>query len=401
MNLDLIPSQSPEIQIARSYGQISFNYASNSSPNGIRQFVKIERDIVSNRYTVIVTVFSKIPGKVDVYVQVNNSIPAGPKVLELLPERFNQAIFTFGGLDGEKSKDNADKFQKIDNILVYLTKHNEQQMMLDNVVKIRNFSDVRKEYSIQNQGIGFKLLKSIKMANLGADASLEFSKTYEKIDEQTVYFFPVKFIQEKHNINIFKVGVDTKAFHVGNIDRQINISDLKLTNLPIKSATAAKNFLNLSFQFRPDIYNKNTKPEIVEGKYIIGDIFITSSTFYDSKERVVYSGNSQISQQGFIIPYNFSGYLNPKVEMSINSDFEKISVGFSQQIHKKLIDYEKKKGIYRLKITNYPTPFIKSDEIKISNQDFKYVATNFLTIEQLRDLSFTNFKEDEENQLEE
>ncbi|WP_337903375.1 hypothetical protein [Mesomycoplasma ovipneumoniae] len=73
MNLDLIPSQSPEIQIARSYGQISFNYASNSSPNGIRQFVKIERDIVSNRYTVIVTVFSKIPGKVDVYVQVNNS----------------------------------------------------------------------------------------------------------------------------------------------------------------------------------------------------------------------------------------------------------------------------------------------------------------------------------------
>ncbi|WP_341515286.1 hypothetical protein [Mesomycoplasma ovipneumoniae] len=66
-----------------------------------------------------------------------------------------------------------------------------------------------------------------------------------------------------------------------------------------------------------------------------------------------------------------------------------------------MIDYEKKKGIYRLKITNYPTPFIKSDEIKISNQDFRYVATNFLTIEQLRDLSFTNFKEDEENQLEE
>nr|WP_231237878.1 hypothetical protein [Mesomycoplasma flocculare] len=88
--------------------------------------------------------------------------------------------------------------------------------------------------------------------------------------------------------------------------------------------------------------------------------------------------------------------------MSINNDYKKINVAFSQEIIKKLIDYEKKNGIYKLKITNYSTPFIKSDQIRISNQDFKYVSTNFLTIQQLKDLSFTNFREeDEEKKLEE
>ncbi|ATP59391.1 MHO_1580 family protein [Mesomycoplasma dispar] len=402
MNLDLIPNENPEIQIARNYGQISFSYASSSSPNGIRQFVKIDRDLTSERFSVIVTVFSKIVGKVNVYVQLNNSTPTVPKLLELFPERFNQAVFTFGGPKQEKDKENDAAFIKLNNVLVYLTKENEQKILLDNVLKVRNFSDVSKEYSIKKTGIGFKLLKSIKMANLGADASVEFSKTYEKIDENTVYFFPSKFSQQKHNVNIFKVGVDPELFYAGNIDKNINITNLKLTNLPIKSLNNSKNHLDLSFQFRENIYDKNKKPEIIAGKYIVGDVFITSNTYYDSKERAVFSGNSQISQQGFVIPYNFSGTLNPKIEMNINNDYRKISVAFSQEISKKLIDYDKKSGIYKIKITNYSTPFIKSDQIRISNQDFKYVATNFLTIQQLRDLSLTNFKEDdEEKKLEE
>lgn len=402
MNFELAPYENPEIQIARSYGQISFSYASSSSPNGIRQFVKIERDLSSDQFSVIVTVFSKVAGKVNVYVQVNNSSPTAPKLLELLPEKFNQAVFTFGDFGQTKEKANESRFPKLDNILVYLTKENEQKILLDNVLKVRNFSDANKEYSIKKAGIGFKLLKSIKMANLGADASIEFSKTYEKIDENTIYFFPDKFSQKKHNINIFKVGLDPEVFEAGNIEKNINISNLKLTNLPVKAVTGSKNQLDLSFKFRQDIYDKNKGPEIIQGKYIVGDIFITSNSYYDPTERAVFLGNSQISQQGFVIPYNFSGTLNPKVEMSINNDYRKINVAFSQEIPKKLIDYQKKNGIYKLKITNYPTPFIKTDQIRISNQDFKYVATNFLTIQQLKDLSFTNFKEDDdEKELEE
>ncbi|MXR55964.1 hypothetical protein DR095_00955 [Mycoplasma flocculare] len=402
MNLELVSRENPEIQIARNYGQISFSYVSSSSPHGIRQFVKIQRDLTSDQFSVIVTVFSKIVGKVNVYVQVNNAAPTAPKLLELFPEKFNQAVFVFGGPNQIKDKTTDFKFPKLDNILVYLTKENEQKILLDNVLKLRNFSDANKEYSIKNKGIGFKVLKSIKMANLGADASIEFSKTYEKIEENTIYFFPDKFSQKKHNQNVFKVGVDPEVFYAGNIDKNINITNLKLTNLPVKSTSGSKNYLDLSFQFRQDIYDKNKKPEVIAGKYIVGDIFIISNTYYDSTERTVFSGNSQISHQGFVIPYNFSGTLNPKVEMSINNDYKKINVAFSQEIIKKLIDYEKKNGIYKLKITNYSTPFIKSDQIRISNQDFKYVSTNFLTIQQLKDLSFTNFREeDEEKKLEE
>ncbi|MXR22627.1 MHO_1580 family protein [Mesomycoplasma flocculare] len=402
MNLELVSRENPEIQIARNYGQISFSYVSSSSPHGIRQFVKIQRDLTSDQFSVIVTVFSKIVGKVNVYVQVNNAAPTAPKLLELFPEKFNQAVFVFGGPNQIKDKTTDFKFPKLDNILVYLTKENEQKILLDNVLKLRNFSDANKEYSIKNKGIGFKVLKSIKMANLGADASIEFSKTYEKIEENTIYFFPDKFSQKKHNQNVFKVGVDPEVFYAGNIDKNINITNLKLTNLPVKSTSGSKNYLDLSFQFRQDIYDKNKKPEVIVGKYIVGDIFIISNTYYDSTERTVFSGNSQISHQGFVIPYNFSGTLNPKVEMSINNDYKKINVAFSQEIIKKLIDYEKKNGIYKLKITNYSTPFIKSDQIRISNQDFKYISTNFLTIQQLKDLSFTNFREeDEEKKLEE
>ncbi|MXR05661.1 hypothetical protein DR094_00940 [Mycoplasma flocculare] len=402
MNLELVSRENPEIQIARNYGQISFSYVSSSSPHGIRQFVKIQRDLTSDQFSVIVTVFSKIVGKVNVYVQVNNAAPTAPKLLELFPEKFNQAVFVFGGPNQIKDKTADFKFPKLDNILVYLTKENEQKILLDNVLKLRNFSDANKEYSIKNKGIGFKVLKSIKMANLGADASIEFSKTYEKIEENTIYFFPDKFSQKKHNQNVFKVGVDPEVFYAGNIDKNINITNLKLTNLPVKSTSGSKNYLDLSFQFRQDIYDKNKKPEVIAGKYIVGDIFIISNTYYDSTERTVFSGNSQISHQGFVIPYNFSGTLNPKVEMSINNDYKKINVAFSQEIIKKLIDYEKKNGIYKLKITNYSTPFIKTDQIRISNQDFKYVSTNFLTIQQLKDLSFTNFREeDEEKKLEE
>ncbi|ENX50831.1 hypothetical protein MFC_01120 [Mesomycoplasma flocculare ATCC 27716] len=291
MNLELVSRENPEIQIARNYGQISFSYVSSSSPHGIRQFVKIQRDLTSDQFSVIVTVFSKIVGKVNVYVQVNNAAPTAPKLLELFPEKFNQAVFVFGGPNQIKDKTADFKFPKLDNILVYLTKENEQKILLDNVLKLRNFSDANKEYSIKNKGIGFKVLKSIKMANLGADASIEFSKTYEKIEENTIYFFPDKFSQKKHNQNVFKVGVDPEVFYAGNIDKNINITNLKLTNLPVKSTSGSKNYLDLSFQFRQDIYDKNKKPEVIAGKYIVGDIFIISNTYYDSTERTVFSGN--------------------------------------------------------------------------------------------------------------
>ncbi|MBG0730494.1 MHO_1580 family protein [Mycoplasma sp. 'Moose RK'] len=410
MHLELAATETPEIQIARNYGQISFNFASTDPPNGIRQFVKIERDLTSDHFNVIVTVFSKIAGTVNVFVQINNMPANAPQVLNLLPEKFNQAVFSFGSLDiksdsretGKSSyktqtgKKQGTNFQNISNILVYLTKENDQKPLLDNVVKIRNFTDVVKEYSIQNSGIGFKFLKSIRMANLGADASIEYSKTYEQIEENTIYFFPYKFDQLSYNKNVLKVGVDYETFISGNLDRKINISGLKLINLPIKTPSD----LDLTFQFRPNISDPNFKPEIINKKYIIGDIIIKSNTYYDGNARAVFKGNSQLSQQGFVVPYNFSGTLNPKVQMNINNDYEQISVGFAQEIPRKLIDYDKKSGIYKLKIINYSTPFIKSEQIHLSNRDFKYIASNFLTIEQLRNLSPTNFKEDDEQTLE-
>lgn len=374
--------QQNSIDVNECCKDISFEVTTNPNVKGLRQFVKIERDLSQDSFTVLVTFFTKKQSTLDAFVQINNSVVLGPQKVEIGPESFGQVYFPIT----QKSI----KFSKLENMNIYANYVSENQnFAISNSIKFNENRNNKTDFFVQGDGIAFESLQSIQLANLGNEISRETSESFTKINNFIVYLFPEKFQQEIYNTTVFKVGVNPVDFKFGNLRRQINISAGKLTNIPIEG----KSGLDLQFQFRPDLDTKDFEPEIIQGKYIIGDILITNNTYYDSDKQQVVLGNNSFSQKGYLIPFNFSGKLTPKASLTINSDYKDISVAFVQDFKRSIL--HKTQGIYKLKVKTYKKPFITGPAITISDADFEYISKNPITIDILKNIALSKNEQEE------
>lgn len=370
------------IDINECCRDISFEVTTNPNIKGLRQFVKIERDLSQDSFTVLITFFVKKESTLNAFVQINNSLVLGPQKVEISPESFAQVYFPIT----EKSI----KFSKLENMNIYADYISENKIFaISNSIKFNELGNQKTDFFIQDDGIAFESIKSIQLANLGNEISRETSESFTKINNFIIYLFPEKFRQEFYNTIVFKVGVNPTDFKFGNLRKKINITPGKLTNIPIEGRAS----LDLKFQFRPNLDTQDFQPEIIQGKYIIGDILINNNTFYDSEKQQVILGNNSFSQKGYLIPFNFSGKLTPKASITINSDYKDISVAFIQNIKQSLL--HKTEGIYKLKVKTYKKPFLTTKAITIVDTDFEYISKNPITIEILQNIALSKNEQEE------
>ncbi|CAT05350.1 Uncharacterised protein [Mesomycoplasma conjunctivae] len=377
MQLDLSPIDTPKIELASRYNDLSFSLSHNPKAKGLRQFIKIRRDPIKDSYNILVTYFSQEKINITTFIQVNNI-----KVIKLNPisidaEGFNQVFYT------ELNKE--DKFSELQNLLIYSTLTTEEDTrLLSNSLKFNNSNNNKKDYFINSQAIAFKTLDNIEMANFGSDSSHEYSQSFDKYSDSNIYFFTPSWQQEQHNIVVLKVGVDPEDFYFKNLRNLINIRAKNLQNIPLEEGQT----LDVDFNFIDNFDRPEFQPEIINGKFIIGYIKIINNTYFDIKQGKTIKGNNLSSKQGYVIPYNFSGTLTPKVILDINADYKDISIAFSQKIKRKLID--KNNGIYKLKLQTYEKPILKNEVILIEDSDFNYVIENNLSLEELKNINITH-----------
>lgn len=336
-----------------------------------RQYIEINRNIKSDSFSVKVTYFSRNNIDLISKLQINNKDTEIVNNLKIFGENFAESIFPFVALD----KFNFSKLNSL-SIVSEIKKENKENLAILSQIKFSKNPVFKKDFFINSQGIVFKSIKTLNFASFAVKNNKVFDSQFEKQFYNNIYFFPVKWEVGKHNKIVYKVAIENDVYDENTLDRDLSILPKKLTNLPIDKNES----LDLNFVLRQD---KNA--EYVLGKKIIGDIVIANNTYYDSDKKIIVKGIQNESKQGFLIPYNFSGYLNPISTLFLNADYPDISLAHRQEIKHKFLD--KTNGLLKLDIQTYKDSFLDQDQfIILENKNFKYISSNEMSLEVLKSL---------------
>ncbi|WP_215743889.1 MHO_1580 family protein [Mesomycoplasma hyorhinis] len=344
-----------------------------------RQYIEINRNIKSDTFSVKVIYFSRNNIDLISRLQINNKDTEIVNNLKIFGENFAESIFPFVALD----KFNFSKLNSM-SIVSNINRNNKENLAILSQIKFSKNPVFKKDFFINSQGIVFKSIKTLNFASFATKNSSIFDSQYEKQFYNNIYFFPVKWEVGQHNKIVYKVAVENDIYDENTLNRDLSILPKKLTNLPIDKNES----LDLNFVLR-----EKNNIEYVLGKKIIGDIVIANNTYYDSEKKIVVKGIQNESKQGFLIPYNFSGYLNPISTLFLNADYPDISLAHRQEIKQKLLD--KTEGLLKLEISTYKDSFLDPDQfIILENKNFKYISSNEISLEILKSLYFKEEKEE-------
>ncbi|QJB71388.1 MHO_1580 family protein [Mycoplasma sp. 1654_15] len=336
-----------------------------------RQYIEINRNIKLDSFSVKVTYFSRNNIDLISKLQINNKDTEIVNNLKIFGENFAESIFPFVALD----KFNFSKLNAL-SIVSEIKKENKENLAILSQIKFSKNPVFKKDFFINSQGIVFKSIKTLNFASFAVKNNKVFDSQFEKQFYNNIYFFSVKWEVGKHNKIVYKVAIENDVYDENTLDRDLSILPKKLTNLPIDKNES----LDLHFVLRQD---KNA--EYVLGKKIIGDIVIANNTYYDSDKKIIVKGIQNESKQGFLIPYNFSGYLNPISTLFLNADYPDISLAHRQEIKHKFLD--KTNGLLKLDIQTYKDSFLDQDQfIILENKNFKYISSNEMSLEVLKSL---------------
>ncbi|UWD34125.1 MHO_1580 family protein [Mesomycoplasma molare] len=342
-----------------------------------RHFIEIKRNIKDDTFSIKKIYFSREARKVNFKIQINNTpidFFVGKKIKK---ESFEEFIIPF--LELEKYKFSNLKSMSL--ISEEEIKENERKSLIVSQIKVNKKDLVQKEFFI-NDFINFKTIKAIKLSSFINNINDKFQNKYDNYIFNNIIFYPQKMLLGQHNEVLFKIVSFNEEYNKELLDRDLSLLPKTVSNLPISNGEK----LNLYFE-------KNVEDEFILGKKVVGKIKIADETYYDFQKKETIKGANENSKKGFIVPYNYSGELFPKIDLDINNDYKNITLAFKQKIKYKYLD--KNNGRIKFNITSYKEPRIsESDHYFIKNKQFKYLLEANLTIEGLKNLYKRNEEDD-------
>ncbi|MGZ9413725.1 MHO_1580 family protein [Mycoplasma sp. Z386] len=350
---------------------------SKNTPMGERHFIEIKRNIIDDTFSIKSTYFSRNQKKVEFSIQLNNQPLDFSVIKEINEESYENFIIPF--LEFKKNT-----FSDIKTLsLVSSIENKKEDPLIVTQLKLVKNPLLQKDFFVDDS-IKFKSVKALRTSSFSNTINDKYQNSYDKLLYNNLVFYPTKLKVGEYNETLFDVVAYNDAYNEELIERDLNLKPKFVENLPIENQEK----LNLYFE-------KNDKVEFINGKKVIGKIKIVDNTYYDFEKKTTVKGINSYSKRGFIIPYNFSGEIFPRIKIDINKDFEDITLSYKQKIKHKFLD--KNDGKVKFYISSYKEPRISEvDHYLIKNSQFKFLLDTTITLDGLKKL----YKKDEEEIVE-
>ncbi|MBN3535079.1 MHO_1580 family protein [Mycoplasma procyoni] len=344
-----------------------------------KQYIEIKRNIKDDTFVIKVTYFSKTEKSVRTEIEINNTLIEQKVVQDIKVEGYKTFYFPF-------IQNTKIKFSDIQNMSIVSTNNTTNNPLLISQLTFNKNPNKQSDFFVEN-ALNFQTMKMYRTASFVNDIEDHYQDGQTKIYFNNITFYKMPLVQGEHNEVLFKVVANNdKIAESELLDRDIAIVTKNVENLPLEN----KEKLNVSFY-------RHSHPKKYKGKTEIGEIRITDETYYDFETSTVKKGVNNNSKRGFLVPFNFSGQIFAKINLSINNDYKDISLSFKHNIEKRWLD--KDEGVVKLLINQYEESEISESEFRlIENKQFKYVIDSNLSLEALKNLYFSNKREEDEDE---
>ncbi|WGI36394.1 MHO_1580 family protein [Mesomycoplasma lagogenitalium] len=330
------------------------------------QFIEIKRNIKNNTMFIKVVYFSKTTKNIVMKLQINNTPIEFFETKTINNESYE--TFYFYSKKFEKFP-----FSAIENMAIISSELDKNEHLILSQIKIEKNKYFEKDFFVDTK-LKFKTVKAFRVSTYANKINEVFQNEYDALFYNNLTFYSQKLVPGKHNESLFKITAFNDIYDEEIVERDINILAKSVSNLPI--------FNNEKLKIA---FVKNNEKEFIDKKPVIGEIKIIDETYYDFDKKQTVKGVSDKSKRGYIIPYNFSGIISPKINLDINQDYKDINLIYKQKIDTKFLD--KDNGIVKFYIAVYPQAELSEMEhFLIANKNFKYVINDSLSLDGLKQL---------------
>ena len=282
-------------------------------------------------------------------IQANNDNKYSLDITKESNKNKNEAVETFYSINLNKIK-----YSELKTLSVIM-KFNEIKMEF--AFKFNGFESYKNDLFLQPKFNEFKIsLQS------GIKVEINYDPILEPIFNN-IFLRPIKMEQNKNNKFLMNVMIKNEF----EVLRRDLFKPLKISGLPLSVNEKDK------FEFQPGFDNVYRDNELV---------FLENS-YYDLKAKKTKIGAGKNSDQGYVIPYNYTENFYPVLDFSL-ANLKNFKLTWVQKIDMPYFDPDNKKGIVKILIN-----FNNNNNSNVS--EWNKIKNSFFDEEENKNITYTEF----------